>query len=1129
MELHDVVDEAAVQEDELLAVLLADEGFSVGQARAIRPRATTDAPPLSFAQQRLWLLDQLVPGNPFYNIPSALRLCGPLDVPALERSLSEIARRHQTLRTTFRPSEGRPVQVVAPAALLTLPVVDLGGLPEVEREAAALRLAREEARRSFDLARGPLLRTTLLRLGAAEHVLLLTTHHIVSDGWSRGVLNRELAAVYGAYAAGRPSPLPEPPIQYADFALWQRQRLRGELLETLLAYWRRQLAGLPPLELPTDRPRPSAQTFRGARHAFVVPDRHVSALTTLGQREGATLFMTLLAAFTALLHRYTGREDIAVGSPIAGRTRPELEGLIGFFANTLALRTDLSGDPTFRELLRRVREVCLGAYAHQELPFERLVEELGPERDLSRNPLVQVLFALQNAPRHPPQLPGLAVTPLEVDAGTAKADLELHLREGAGGLEGTLVYSTDLFDAATAVRLTGHFRTLLEGVAADPERRLSDLPLLTEPERHRLLVEWNATAREYPREACIHQLFEAQVERTPDAVAVISEDRRLTYRELNARANRLAHHLRGLGVGPEVPVGICLERSTDLVVGLLAILKAGGAYLPLDPAYPAERLAVMLADAEAPVVVTQRRLCDRLPDGGARAVCLDADRARIDAEAGHDPARSARPDNLAYVLYTSGSTGRPKGVALEHRGTVAFLEWAGAIFSPADLAGTLASTSICFDLSVFELFLPLSRGGAVILAENALQLPCLPCAGRVTLINTVPSAMAELMQVDGVPRSVRTVNLAGEPLPNPLAQQLYRRETVRRVFNLYGPTEATTYATAAPVTRGALEAPSVGRPIANARVYVLDRHLRPVPVGVPGELHIGGAGLARGYLGRPELTAERFIPDPFGDEPGGRLYKTGDLARYRSDGVIDFLGRLDDQVKIRGFRVEPGEVEATLGQHPAVRQAVVLAREDRPGDKRLTAYVVPRRGRGPAASDLRRFLGERLPGQMVPSAFVVLAALPLTANGKVDRRALPAPEPVRPELESAYAGPRTAVEEVLAGIWAEVLGLERIGIHDDFFDLGGHSLLAARLIARVGDAFHMDLPLRSLFEARTIARVAELVEATILETVAGLSEEAASQLVSGAPGGFRRPDRLPPGPAADPEPFGRGGGTRDPG
>jgi amino acid adenylation domain-containing protein len=1000
-----------------------------------------------------------------------------LQVAALEHSLNEIVHRHEALRTTFVSSEdGQPLQAITPTLHLPLPLVDLQALPETQREAEVLRLATAEVRQPFNLAQGPLLRAKMLRLGREEHVLLLTLHHIIADGWSRGVIFRELAALYAAYCNGQPSPLPDLPIQYADFAVWQRQWLQGEVLERQLAYWKRQLQDLSMLQLPADLPRPAVQSYRGARQSAVLPKTLSTALKALSRREGVTLFMTLLAAFQTLLFRYTGQEDVIVGTPIANRTRAEFERLIGCFVNTLALRTDCSGNPSFRTLLGRVREMALEAYTHQDLPFEKLVEALQPERDLSHHPLFQVMLVLQNTPLPLVQLPDLTLSLPDIDTGTAKFDLTLFIEDTDQGLKEILEYNTALFDAGTITRMCGHFQTLLTGIVADPDQHVSTLPLMTPTERHQILIEWNDTRAGDAKESCIHQLFEAQLEQTPEAVAVVWAEQKFTYSDLNTRANQLAHYLRKHGVGPEVLVGICVERSIEMIVGLLGILKAGGAYVPLDATYPRERLAFMLEDARVPVLLTQRRLVERLPAQGVEIVCLDADWEVISRESKENPTSSATADNLAYVIYTSGSTGKPKGVAIQHRSTVAFVDWAKAVFSPQDLTAVLAATSICFDLSVFEFFVPLSCGGRVILAENALQLPTLPAATDVTLINTVPSAIAELLRVGGVPASVRTVNLAGEPLHHGLVQQLYQQDTIQQVFNLYGPTEATTYSTFALVKKGANGPPPIGRPIANTQIYLLDPNLQPVPVGIPGELHIGGAGLARGYLNRPELTAQKFILHPFSTEPGARLYKTGDLARYLPNGDIEYLGRLDHQVKIRGFRIELGEIETVLGHHPAVREAVVLAREDAPDDKRLVAYAVPHQGSVPAITELRRFLQQKLPEYMVPSAFVLCGTLPLTPNGKVDRRALPMPDQTTPERKEAFVAPRTPVEEVLAGIWVTVLGLEQVGIHDNFFELGGHSLKATQVMSRLRHTFQVELPLRTLFEMPTIAGLAEAVE-----------------------------------------------------
>ncbi|MFS0516453.1 amino acid adenylation domain-containing protein [Nostoc sp. UIC 10607] len=1032
--------------------------------------------PLSFAQQRLWFLDQLEPNSALYNIPVAVRLQGQLNILALEQSLKEVIRRHEILRTNFIKVDGQPVAIIQPESAWQLSVFDCEDLPTTEQQTAWQELATQQAQQPFDLATEPLVRATLLVLSETEHILLLIMHHIISDGWSMGVVVSELATLYEAFCIGQLSPLAELPIQYADFAAWQRQWLQGDVLEAQLTYWQQQLANAPALlSLPTDRPRPAVQTFQGASQSFVLSVELIAALNLLSQEAGVTLFMTLLAAFDTLLYRYTGTEDILVGSPIANRNRSELEGLIGFFVNTLVFRADMSGNPSFRELLGRVQKTAMDAYAHQDLPFEMLVEALHPERNLSHTPVFQVMFVLQNAPMPKMELPGLTLSPLAVESLTAKFDLTLTMENTPNGFVGSWEYNTDVFDASTIERMTGHFQTLLTGIVANPKVPVSHLPLLTEIERYQLLYKWNDTQRDYPQDKCIHQLFEEQVERSPDAIAVVFEDQQLTYQELNQRANQLAHHLQKLGVGPEVLVGICIERSLEMVVGLLGILKAGGAYLPLDPDYPQQRLSFMLSDAKAKVLLTQEQLVERLTEHEAVVVCWDSDWQTFAQENAENFARGVKPTNLAYVLYTSGSTGRPKAVAIEHRSPVALVSWASEVFTSQQLAGVLASTSICFDLSVFELFVPLCWGGKVILAVNALHLPTLPTANQVTLINTVPSAIAELIRVSSLPDWVCTVNLAGEPLQNQLVQQIYQQKTIQHVFNLYGPSEDTTYSTFALIERGTSQLPAIGRPIANTQAYILDRYLQPVPIGVPGELYISGSGLARGYLNARELTQEKFISNPFSDDPHSRLYKTGDLVRYLSDGNIEYLGRIDYQVKIRGFRIELGEIESVLAQHPDVETSVVIARQDTPNTQSLVAYFVPSHKQTLTISELRQFLKRKLPEYMVPSAFVMLETLPLTLNGKVDRKALPVPESYR-ELEIGFVAPRTPIEEILALIWADVLRVEQVGIHDNFFELGGHSLLATQLVSRVRTTFGLEVPLRSLFEAATVADFAQYIQ-----------------------------------------------------
>jgi amino acid adenylation domain-containing protein len=1059
----------------------------------ILQRVSKDPAPLSFAQERLWFLEQLEPGSAVYNISRASRLTGKLNIAALEASLTEILRRHEILRSQIHIVDGRPMQMTASPLEFKLNFSDLRSLSGSERDGKIRSQIRVAGEWQFDFAAGLFLRAVLLQINDDQHILVLTTHHIVSDAWSMGILTRELWTLYDAYANGRPLPLQELPVQYLDYAVWQREWLQGEVLEAHLSYWRKELENLPVLNLPTDRPRPARQSYLGARQPIALSVSLTAAVNELSRREGVTQFMTLLAAFQVLLHRYSKQEDVVVGSPIANRNRTELEGLIGFFVNTLVLRVNFSGNPTFQELLSRVRETCLGAYAHQDLPFEKPVEELQPERDMSRNPLFQVMFLLQNTPRHVPDVSNLTIDRMIVESGTAKFDLTLALTDRDGKLSGFIEYNTDLFDRSRVERMVAHFHNLLGGIVADPDQRISTLPLLTEKERHQLLVEWNDTTTAYPKDSCIHELFEAQVESTPQAIAVQFEEKQLTYRELNHRANQLAHYLRRLGIAPEKLVGICIERSIEMVVGLLGILKAGGAYVPLDPAYPRERLEFMLSDSQCSFLVTQQSIvedgrwrmedCDSrssILDPQSKVVCLDSDWQTIAGESEQNLHSETKADNLAYVIYTSGSTGQPKGVAIEHRNTVALLYWAKSVFTNDELAGVLASTSICFDLSVFELFVPLSWGGKAILAENALHLHSITEKNEVTLINTVPSVMAELLAMGDLPTSVRTVNLAGEALRSELVKQIYESTHVEKVYDLYGPSEATTYSTF--TLRTAEGSPTIGRPISNTRTYLLDENLQSVPIGTPGEIYIGGAGVARGYLNRPDLTSERFVSSSFNENGAERIYRTGDLARYRPDGDIEFLGRADNQVKIHGYRIELGEIEAVLTKHPTVKDCVVVAceREAQSG-KNLVGYVVPGEHSVLSVTELRRYLKEKLPEYMIPSSFVVLEALPLMPNGKADRNALPPPDGKRPPLTKEFVSPRTEIEELIAQTWREVLKIDNVEIYDNFFELGGHSLLATQIVARLQEAFQKEIHLRVLFDAPTIAELAIELERIIRE------------------------------------------------
>ncbi|QRK05623.1 amino acid adenylation domain-containing protein [Archangium violaceum] len=1052
----------------LLAQLLREKAQKAKQA------------PVSFAQERMWFLYQWNPASAAFNMPGAVRLSGDVDTEALRRSLQELARRHETLRTTFTDQDGRLLQSVAPSLEIPLALVDLRDIPEAQREHQARERITTEARQPFDLTRGPLLRAVLLRLAEREQVLLLCMHHIISDGWSLGVLVRELAALYAAFVQGQPSPLQALPLQYAEFASWQREWLQGDVLETQLSWWRERLDPNALLELPTDRPRPTALSPHGARQTVMLPPALAQALKALGQREGKTLFVTLLSAFDVLLHRYTGQEELVVGTPIAGRNRSELEGMIGLFINTLALRTSLSGQPTFRELMGRVHQTTVDAFAHQDLPFERLVDALKPERRLSHSPLFQVMFILQNAPMPPLQAPGLVMEFQQPETGTTKFDLTLIATELPEGLRIVAEYSTDLFEAGTITRLLAHYQTLLEGIAAQPDRPINALPILPEPERRTVLADWNGPATRYPRDACLHQLIEAQVERTPDAVALTFEDKSLTYRELDSRANQLAWHLRSLGVGPESRVGLCLERSLEMVVALLATLKAGGAYVPLDPAYPQERLGWMLEDARPTVLLAQQHLMPRLPAQSTHVVCLDSGWADISLQPRNAPAPRATAQNLAYIIFTSGSTGRPKGAMNEHHAVVNRLLWMQDAYGLDGQDVVLQKTPFSFDVSVWEFFWPLMQGARLVLAkpgghQDPDYLASLIARERVTTLHFVPSMLKVFLEEPNLEArcaSLRRVVCSGEALPVELQDQCLQQLPQAGLHNLYGPTEAAVDVTYYACEPGqAPRSVPIGRPVANTRIRILDAHLQPVPVGVSGELYIGGVQVGRGYRARPNLTAERFIPDPFSDEPGARMYRTGDVARWLPDGNLEYLGRADFQVKVRGFRIELGEIETLLAQHPAVRQAVVIAREDRPGDKRLVAYVV-----GPpeqaSTAELRSFLQTRLPEHMVPSAFVALEKLPLSPNGKLDRRALPAPEIGKPHAGQPFEAPRTELEQLIAGIWKEVLQVERVGVDDAFFALGGNSLLALQVHRRLKTALGTELALTQLFQYPTVRALA---------------------------------------------------------
>jgi len=1062
-----------------------------GRPQAIPRRPPGEDAPLSFAQQRLWFLYRLQPESAAYNLPVALQLVGRLDRAALQKSLDEIVRRHEVLRTTFHSTDGEPLQRIAEASATVLASWDLSGLSESRCDSDLRRLIEDMARRPFDLERGPLLRVGLARLAEQRQVLLFTVHHSVFDGWSAGVLIGEFAALYRAFSAGLPSPLPEMSLQYADYAGWQRGRLESGELEAQSAYWLEQLKGAPPvLEFPTDYPRPAVQSYRGGMFRFRVPDGLAQALRTLGRRQDSTPFMLLLAAFKVLLYRYSGQSDLCVGTPVANRTRTELEGLIGCFVNTLVLRTDLSGNPTFDEALARVRETCLGAQTHQDLPFEKLVEEFRPERHLSHHPLIQVMFVLQNISEEPLHLPGLDIEPLSVETRTSPFDLTLTFTERADGLDGAIEYSADLFEEDTIVRLAAHYVRVLECIAADSEIRIDELPLLTEAERCRL-IGWSGTTRLRPEESELHGPFEAQAARRPERSALVCGPQRLSYGQLNALAERLAVGLWERGVGADVRVGLCVERSVEAVVGILAILKAGGAYVPLDPAQPGERIAELLNDCGAALLLTQEHLAARLP-AGMNVLFLD----KIDSDPEEkNPFSLLRPAasdlRSAYLIYTSGSTGKPKGVVISHRNAVASTA-ARFAFYPEPVESFLLLSPFAFDSSVAGIFWTLSQGGCLCIPPEGGQHDPKALAGLidregVSHLLGLPSLYGLLLD-EGAERlrTLRAAIVAGEACPPALVAKHCERLPGTRLYNEYGPTEGTVWSSACEIR--AADAVSgkpiaIGNPIANVRIHILDARLNPTPIGVPGEIYLGGAGVARGYHGRPELTAACFIPDPFAEEAGERLYRTGDRARFRPDGALEFLGRVDHQVKIRGFRIEPGEIESRLLLHPDVRDALVIAREDSPGDQRLVAYVVFSSGKKdgrdesehrPVLETLRGFLKETLPDYIIPSAFVLLDELPRTPNGKADRNALPSPD-IAEQFAHRYVEARNPIEAGVAEIWAELLGIERVGVHDNFFELGGHSLSAVQAIVRIQDRFGIELSVTCLFEAPTVSGLALLI------------------------------------------------------
>jgi amino acid adenylation domain-containing protein len=1044
----------------------------------------TNQHPLTFTQQQLWFIHQLQPGTATYNIPVAVHIPGSLNFSALINSLNAVIQRHEILRTSFTLVNGEPVQKVVEIVNFDLPEIDLQHLEQQQKETEIKRLSLEIAQTAFDLETTPLLTAKLLKLHPEKSLLLLTLHHLVGDGFSINILVKELSLIYQLLCISQPADLSEMPLQYSDFVYWQRQYLQDEVLGQNLAYWQQKLSGdLPVLQLPTDHPRPPIQTFKGARQKFVIPKSLTEEIKQLSKGEDATLFMTLLGAFQTLLYRYTGEDDIIVGSPIANRNRTELEQLIGCFVNTLVLRSNLGGNPSFKELLARVKKTAIEAYTHQDLPFEKLVEALQPNRDLSYNPLFQVMFVLQN------QAIDQIWKTEELETQTSKFDILLSMIENEGELIGTLEYNTDLFNADTISRMIGNFQTLLEGIRKNANQSISELPILTSVERQTLLVEWNNTQVEYPQFACIHKLFAVQVEKTPDAVAVVFNNLKLTYQELNQKANQLAHYLQQIGVKPDTLVGICMERSLEMVIGILGIMKAGGAYLPLDPSYPQERLEFMLTDAQLSFLLVQPHLGKQLPPHQAQVINVDKNWEKFDNFSELNPESNVQLENTAYVIYTSGSTGQPKGAINTHQGLCNRLLWMQETYQLTSTDKVIQKTPFSFDVSVWEFFWPLLTGATLVVAKPGghqdvnYLVECIQ-QQQITTLHFVPSMLQvflDALEVENC-QSLKRVICSGEALSSELQTRFFERLPKVELHNLYGPTEAAidvTFWQCQPSNNENVV--PIGRPIANTQIYILDQQLQPVPIGVAGELYIGGLGLAKGYWQRAELTNERFIASPF--ETGKRLYKTGDLARYRGDGTIEFLGRIDHQIKLRGFRIELGEIEAVLGQNPKVKETVVIVREDIPKNPRLVAYVIPHADHKISGYELRDYLQDKLPDYMIPSAFVELKTFPLTPNGKINRHVLPVPDVKRADLKQAYEAPNSQFERVIAQIWLEKLALQKIGVNDNFFDLGGNSLLMAQVNHRLREIIDCDISIVEMFQNPTIKSLAKYINSSNSEKV----------------------------------------------
>jgi len=1051
------------------------------------PRRESSGPiSLSFSQQRLWFLDRLIPNNPIYNICTSYHVTGPLNRTILERCLREIVQRHESLRTSLKVIDDQPVQIIHPSVNSPLHYIDLTELSKHQQDKKIRQIYINEMRKPFGLTTTPLFRIIILKIKKVCHKLLIVIHHTISDGWSLSIFMSELAALYKSFRNGEPANLSELEIQYSDYAAWQQTWFQGKTQDNLISYWKRELDKYPEtLNLPTDRPRPAVQTYQGSIQPIHISKQLSESLKALSHQEGATLFMTLLTTLNILLYRYTGDKDILIGSPVANRNRIGIDGMIGLFVNTIVMRTKLSGHLSFRELLNQVRAKALTHYENQEMPFEKLVEVMHPERSLAQNPLFQVMFTFHNVPKHILQFADIILTPELVHNGTSKFDLAMSLTENPEGIQGLLEYNTDLFDDATITRMVGHQQILLESIIENPNRTISQLPIMPKEERHQILVEWNKKKAKFPKDLCIHHLFEAHVEHIPDTNAAKFEEQSITYNELNRRANQLAHYLEKLSVGPETLVGLCVDRSIEGIIGILGILKAGGAYVPLNPNDPADRQAIMLDDSEVRILLTQESLIPKCSDRNSHIFCLDRDWHRLTQLSEKNPENQVKPSNLAYMIYTSGSTGRPKGVMITHENVVAFIHSYRQVTQEHEPRIGTSVSPLSFDVSVEEYWSCLCFGGTLHILRpehiiDGVYLAKYICDHRITTIYVYPQLIPELcrhltkmndrLNLKYVMTGLQTKTEGTMQLLRDISKEL-------RIMNTYGPTETTFAATAFNFQKS--EHPqrdvSIGIPLPNYQIYIVDPDLQPVPIGVKGEILIGGTGLARGYRNQSELTNDKFIPNPFNEKPGSRLYRTGDMGRFSPDGNIEFLGRMDDQVKIRGYRIELGEIESVLKQHSGIKDAVVLARDDKSDESELVCYSVPMAEQAPTINEIKNYLRQKLPDYMVPSTIVLLDALPMTTSHKIDRTRLPDPEQKRSDLVGTYIAPQTPLEKVLAGIWTEVMDVEKIGTQDNFFDLGGHSLLLLQVISRIHDVFGIEISPKYLFENPTVADLAALI------------------------------------------------------